>query len=619
MSQDSFAHLHVHTEYSTLDGAARLKPLMEEAVRLGMPAIAMTDHGNLLGAYDFVKEATRCRYQADRGHGGLRRCRGKGSSHSQGRGLFGQGGSDDVSARGAYTHMTMLGDRPGRPCTVSCGCLPAHLWTGCYKKPRVDRELLTLHGKGIIGDHRLPVRGGSDRTCGSGKYDQAVAAADEFRDIFDDGHFFVELMDHDLDIERGSPRGSCCGSRRTSNLPLVATNDLPLRKPGGRQGRQEHLLCINSGSTMDIPAGDGPGQRFAFSGDGYYVKVGAGDAEVFRGTSRGVRQHVAVADMVDATDIASAFKPRDLMPRFPAPAGKTEAELFEELVWEGMAIRYPDGVTDEARERAEFEIGVINSMGFPGYFLVVADFIGWAKGQKIRVGPGRGSGAGSIVAYAMRITDLCPLRHGLLFERFLNPDRVSMPDFDIDFDEKRRTEVIDYVVEKYGNEYVAQIVTLGRIKAKQAIKDCLSDLGYPFSMGDRMTKAYPPAIMGKNVPLADVFDKTAKRYDEAAGFRALVQGDPDAKKVFDVASGVEGLIRSTGVHAAGVIMSSVPLTDVIPVMKREADGAIITQWEYPTCEDLGMVKMDFLGLSNLTTIDEALRNIEREPWVSRST
>ena len=265
---------------------------------------------------------------------------------------------------------------------------------------------------------------------------------------------------------------------------------------------------------------------------------------------------------------------------------------------------------DHVRKQAEFELGVITQMGFSGYFLVVADFINWAKDNGIRVGPGRGSGAGSMVAYAMRITDLDPLEHGLIFERFLNPDRVSMPDFDIDFDERRRSEVIRYVTEKYGDDRVSYIVTYGTIKAKQAVKDSSRILGYPFAMGDRITKAMPAAVMGKDVPLQDIFDADHKRYGEGGEFRALYDGDNDVKRVVDTAIGIEGLKRQWGVHAAGVIMSSEPLLDIIPMLKRPADGAMITQFDYPTCETLGLIKMDFLGLRNLTVLDDAVKNIK---------
>ncbi|HWM15888.1 MAG TPA: DNA polymerase III subunit alpha, partial [Microbacterium sp.] len=291
------------------------------------------------------------------------------------------------------------------------------------------------------------------------------------------------------------------------------------------------------------------------------------------------------------------------------PAGETEQSWFVKEVERGLRARYPAGIPAEVRARADFETDVIVQMGFPGYFLVVADFINWAKENGIRVGPGRGSGAGSMAAYAMRITDLDPLQHGLLFERFLNPDRVSMPDFDIDFDDRRRGEVIQYVTQKYGDERVAQIVTYGTIKAKQALKDAGRVLGFPFSMGEKLTKAMPPAVMGKDMPLEGMFDKDHPRFKEASEFRALIETDAEAKTVFDAAVGLENLKRQWGVHAAGVIMSSEPLIDIIPIMKREQDGQIVTQFDYPACESLGLIKMDFLGLRNLTIIDDALDNI----------
>ncbi|MFW8745182.1 DNA polymerase III subunit alpha, partial [Mesorhizobium japonicum] len=292
------------------------------------------------------------------------------------------------------------------------------------------------------------------------------------------------------------------------------------------------------------------------------------------------------------------------------PEGETEESWFVQEVEKGLHVRYPNGIPDEVRRQAEYEIDVISKMGFPGYFLVVADFINWSKDHGIRVGPGRGSGAGSMAAYAMRITDLDPLQHGLIFERFLNPDRVSMPDFDVDFDERRRGEVIRYVTEKYGEERVAQIVTYGTIKAKQALKDAGRVLGFPFGMGEKLTKAMPPPIMGKDMALVGVTDPAHDRYKEAGDLRAILETDPDAKTVFDAARGLEGLKRQWGVHAAGVIMSSEPLIDIIPIMKREQDGQIVTQFDYPAAEALGLIKMDFLGLRNLTIIDDALDNIQ---------
>src|ERR1700754_1696391 len=321
----------------------------------------------------------------------------------------------------------------------------------------------------------------------------------------------------------------------------------------------------------------------------------------------GCRNTLLVAERVDTEGM---FTFKNLMPRFPVPDGHTEESWFRHEAYEGLKRRFPGGIPDTHLKQAEYELGIIIQMGFPSYFLVVADFIIWAKANGIAVGPGRGSAAGSVVAYAMGITDLDPLLHGLIFERFLNPERISMPDVDIDFDERRRGEVIKYVTDRWGEDKVAQIATFGTIKAKAAIKDAARVLGYPFAVGDRITKAMPPDVMGKGIPLSGIFDKEHKRYSEAGEMRTMYEQDPDVKKVIDTARGIEGLIRQTGVHAAGVIMSAEPIIDHIPLMRRPADGVIITQFDYPTCETLGLLKMDFLGLRNLTILDDAVKNIK---------
>src|SRR5688572_593370 len=303
---------------------------------------------------------------------------------------------------------------------------------------------------------------------------------------------------------------------------------------------------------------------------------------------------------------------QDLMPRAPVPEGETEESWLVKEVERGLHMRFPNGITERYRKQAEYEVGVIIQMGFPGYFLVTADLIQHAKSVGIRCGPGRGSAAGSLVAYVLGITDLDPIEHKLIFERFLNPERISMPDIDMDFDERRRGEMIRYTTEKYGEDRIAQIITYSTIKAKAAIKDSARVLyGQPgYAVADRISKAMPPAVMGKDIPLSGVFDPSHKRYSEATEVRALYEADPQVKEIIDTARGLEGLKRQWGVHAAGVIMSSKPLIDVIPIQRREADGAIITQFDMGACETLGLLKMDFLGLRNLTIIDDALENIE---------
>ncbi|AGW41669.1 DNA polymerase III subunit alpha [Leifsonia xyli subsp. cynodontis DSM 46306] len=591
---DSFVHLHVHSEYSMLDGAARVKPLIDAAVEQRMPAVAVTDHGNMFGAFDFWRTATDA---------GIKPIIGTEAYLTPGthrtdktRIRWGDGGGDDVSGSGAYTHMTLLAaTTEGMHNLFRMSSLASI--EGYYFKPRMDRELLSQYAKGIIATTGCP-SGEVQTRLRLGQYEEAKKAAAEFRDIFGKENFYAEIMDHGLGIERRI-MADLIRLAKELGLPLVATNDLHYTHAADAKSHAV-LLCVQSGSTLDDP------NRFKFDADEFYLKSSEQMRQLFRDHPDACDNTLAIAERVDVRfDTAANY-----MPRFPVPAGETEQTWFVKEVERGLAERYPNGVTPAVRKQADYEIGVISQMGFPGYFLVVADFINWSKDNGIRVGPGRGSGAGSMAAYAMRITDLDPLQHGLIFERFLNPDRVSMPDFDVDFDDRRRGEVIKYVTDKYGEERVAQIVTYGTIKAKQALKDSSRVLGFPFGMGEKLTKAMPPPVMGKDIPLTGIFDKQHPRYKEALDIRAVVESDPEAKTVFDTALGLENLKRQWGVHAAGVIMSSDPLIDVIPIMKREQDGQIVTQFDYPACESLGLIKMDFLGLRNLTIINDALDNIE---------
>ncbi|WP_370692349.1 DNA polymerase III subunit alpha [Nocardioides sp.] len=598
---DPFVHLHVHTEYSMLDGAARLGALANRAAELGQPAVAMTDHGNVFGAYEFYSKAKAAGVKPIIGIEAY--MAPNISRFERKRVNFYGGGPDDVSSRGAYTHMTLLSETTEGMHNLFR--LSTGAWRdGFFQHPRADRDLLTKHGKGLIGTTGCP-SGEVQVHLRHGAYDAARQTAADFQDILGRDNYFLELMDHGLDIER-RVRDGLLRLAKDLQIPLLATNDSHYVNKEDAPS-QEHLLCINSGSTMDIPAGDGPGQRFAFSGDGYYLKTAEEMRHLWRDFPEACDNTLLIAERCDVafTEGSGTF-----MPKFPCPPGENEDSWMVKEVERGLQVRYKGAVPDDVRKQAEFEIDVITRMGFAGYFLVVADFINWAKNNGIRVGPGRGSGAGSMVAYAMRITDLDPLVHGLIFERFLNPDRVSMPDFDIDFDERRRGEVIRYVTDKYGDERVSMIVTYGTIKAKQAVKDSSRILGYPFAMGDRITKAMPAAVMGKDVPLQEIFNPQHKRFGEGGEFRQLYDGDHDVKKVVDTAMGIEGLKRQWGVHAAGVIMSSEPLLDIIPMLKRPADGVMITQFDYPTCENLGLIKMDFLGLRNLTVLDDALKNIQ---------
>lgn len=596
MATKEFTHLHVHTEYSMLDGAARLGDLFTHAKELGMKSMATSDHGFLFGAFDFWRQA--------KAHDikpiiGVEAYLTPGTHRTdRSRVRWGDGSRDDVSGGGAYTHMTMWAETTEGMHNLFRASSIASLEGQLYK-PRMDREVLQTYSKGLIATTGCP-SGEVQTRLRLGQFDEAVQAASEFRDIFGKDNFYCEVMDHGLDIER-NVQEDLHRLAKQLNLPYVATNDLHYTRQEDHTAHAA-LLCVQSGSTLTDP------KRFKFDADNFYLRSPEEMYSIFGDIPGACENTLEIAERCNVEFNTKA----NYMPNFPVPEGENEESWFVKEVEKGLHYRFPQGVPDAVRKQAEYEVGVITSMGFPGYFLVVADFINWAKRNGIRVGPGRGSGAGSMVAYAMRITDLNPLDHDLIFERFLNPDRVSMPDFDVDFDDRRRGEVIDYVTEKYGEEKVAQIVTFGTIKAKQALKDASRVMDQPYSVGERLTKAMPPDVMGKNIALANVYNEEDKRYAEAADLRALIE-DPVDKiygQVFETAKGLEGLKRQWGVHAAGVIMSSKNLVDVIPVMRREADGQVITQFDYPTCEGLGLIKMDFLGLRNLTIISDAVENIK---------
>lgn len=607
-SKDSFVHLHVHTEYSMLDGASLLDGLFKRTSELEMPAIAMTDHGNMHGAYDFWKKAKAHDVKPIIGIEAYITPNTPRSERKRvrwGKGDAAQEGGDDVSGGGAYTHMTMWAESTEGMHNLFRLSSRSSL-EGYYFKPRMDKEILAEHSKGIIVSTGCP-SGAIQTRLRLGQWDEALKEAGELQDIFGKDNVFLELMDHGISIEK-RVRDDLLKLGQTMGIRPVATNDSHYNNPEDAAAH-EALLCVQSGSRMTEPPYSKGGKRFAFEGSGYYIKTAAEMRELW-----GRQDLIEACDntllIAERCDVQFTESTGGYMALADIPEGETEESWLRKETWRGIEIRYPgEKTTQEVRDRVEFEIDVILQKGYPGYFLVVADFIQWSKDNGIRIGPGRGSGAGSIVAYALRITDLDPLEHGLFFERFLNPERPSMPDFDIDFDDHRRGETIKYVTEKYGAEKVAQIATFGRIKAKQAIKDAARILDHGFAIGDRITKALPPDVMGKGVPLKELFNPDHKRYGEGGDFRALHDTDPDVRKIYETALGLEGQIRQTGIHAAGVIMASEPIIDIVPLMEPKQDGQVVTQFEYPTCEALGLVKMDFLGLSNLHTLEDALDNI----------
>ncbi|HET9144399.1 DNA polymerase III subunit alpha [Actinophytocola sp.] len=605
MAADSFVHLHVHTEYSMLDGAAKVEPLLAEAKRLEMPAVAMTDHGNLYGADEFYQTARRIGIKPIIGIEAylapVSRFHKKpvfwGDARQRGSDELGEGG--DVSGAGAYTHMTMwAADAAGLRNLFTLSSLAS--MQGYYRKPRMDRELLAEHAGGIIATTGCP-SGEVQTRLRLGQTAEALQAASDYRDIFGPENFFLELMDHGLPIER-SVRDGLLEVGRTLGLRPLATNDSHYVT---KDQATDHaaLLCVQSGKTITDP------NRFKFDGDGYYLKS-AGEMREYwdRQVPGAADTTLLVAERIESYE--EVYSHVDRMPMFAVPEGETQATWLHKEVMAGLRRRFPGGIPDGYVERAEFELNVINQKGYPAYFLVVADLVNHAKEVGIRVGPGRGSAAGSLVAYALGITNLDPIPHGLLFERFLNPERPSMPDVDIDFDDRRRGEMVRYATEKYGVDKVAQVITFGTIKTKAAIKDAARVLhGQPgFAIADRISKALPPPVMAKDIPLSGIVDPTHERYGEASEVRTLIETDQEVGKIFETARGLEGLIRNAGVHACAVIMSSEPLMQSIPLWQRD-DGSVITGWDYPSCEAIGLLKMDFLGLRNLTVIGDAIDNI----------
>lgn len=597
----SFVHLHNHTEYSMLDGAAKVKPMVAEAQRLGMPAIGMTDHGNMFGASEFYNVATEAGIKPIIG---IEAYIAPGSRFDTKRVQWGDRSQkgDDVSGSGAYTHMTMVAENATGLRNLFKLSSMASFEGQLGKWSRMDAELIAEHAEGIIATTGCP-SGEVQTRLRLGHDKEALEAAAKWQEIFGKDNFFLELMDHGIEIER-RVRDGLLEVGRKLGIPPLATNDCHYVT---REASHSHeaLLCVQTGKTLSDPA------RFKFDGDGYYLKSAADMRALWDAQVPGACDStLLIAERVQP--YAEVWAPRDRMPVFPVPEGHNQETWLRHEVTQGLARRFPEGAGQEYLDRADYEIKVICDKGFPAYFLIVADLINYARSVNIRVGPGRGSAAGSLVAYAMGITNIDPIPHGLLFERFLNPERPSAPDIDIDFDDRRRGEMVRYASDKWGSDRVAQVITFGTIKTKAALKDSARvNYGQPgFAIADRITKALPPPIMAKDIPLSGITDPTHERYKEAAEVRALLDTDPDVRTIYETARGLEGLVRNAGVHACAVIMSSEPLVDAIPLWKRPQDGAVITGWDYPSCEAIGLLKMDFLGLRNLTVIGDALENIK---------
>src|SRR3984885_6326679 len=586
MNSSNFVHLHLHTDYSLLDGACEIGELTAEAARRGMPAVAVTDHGNLFAAANFYHEATThgvkpiigCEmYVAPDNH------KNRGSEAQRPNHLVLLCENDE-----GYRNLIKL---------VSTGYLD-----GFYYKPRVDHALLARHSEGLIALSAC-LRGEVADALLSEKYDQAQKSAYRLRDIFGKQNFFLEVQDQGLEIETRINRDLVSLSRETG-IPLVATNDCHYLTQADSHA-QEVLMCIQTGKTM------GDSTRVKFATDQFYFKTAEEMAQVFREIPDAVSRTVAIADRcnVKIQRVSNPF------PEFKVPEGHTTDSYFEKVAREGFAQRAVQ-LERLAREgklrhsisdyesRLASEIQMIQKMRFAGYFLIVWDFIRYARAQEVPVGPGRGSAAGSLVSYALQITDVDPLQYDLLFERFLNPERVSMPDIDIDFCMRRRGEVIEYVTGKYGRTNVAQIITFGTMAAKAAIKDVGRAMDLPYGEVDRIAKLVPAQL---NITL----DEALK---QAPQLKALIDGDARYTDLMEVAKRLEGLARHASTHAAGVVISPEPLTNIVPLYKSNRDE-ITTQYDMKGLEHIGLLKMDFLGLTTLTVLDDTVRMIEQNRGV----
>ncbi|OHR22515.1 DNA polymerase III subunit alpha [Corynebacterium sp. HMSC034A01] len=603
--KSSFVHLHNHTEFSMLDGMAKVDMLADEVVRQGMPAVGMTDHGNMFGSNAFYRRMVDAGVKPIIG---IEAYMAPESRFNKKRVLWGTPDQkrDDVSASGAYLHQTMLAENAtGLRNLFKLSSLASYEGQ-LGKWPRMDAELIAEHADGIIATTGCP-SGDVQTRLRLGQYDAALEAAAMWQDIYGKDNYFLELMDHGLHIER-RVREDLLRIGQALDLPPLVTNDchyvLESQAPS-----HEAMLCVQTGKTLLDP------DRFKFDGTGYYIKSAEQMRELWDSTvPDGCDNTLWIAERVGDYGELWEEHPHDRMPIADVPEGHTPTSWLREEVLRGLKERFDGGeVPEEYLTRASYEIDVIDMKGYPSYFLIVAELIKHAREIGIRVGPGRGSAAGSLVAYALTITNIDPMEHGLLFERFLNPERPSAPDIDIDFDDRRRGEMITYAAERWGEDKIAQVITFGTVKTKQAIKDSAKvNFGQPgFQMADRINGALPPAIMAKDIPLSGITDPEHERYAEAAEVRSLIETDPDVAKIYETARGLEGVVRQAGVHACAVIMASVPLMEHIPMWKRPADGAIITGWDYPACEAIGLLKMDFLGLRNLTVLGDALENVKK--------
>ena len=593
-----------------LDGAARLGQLVAKAIEDGQPALGITDHGNMYGVIEFYKECTSQGIKPVLGIEAYM-AHDHRSERIARRGRMDDNGGLDEGGRKQYYHLTLLAEsNEGYRNLIQLSSLA--FLEGYHYKPRVDWELLEKYSGGLIattgclGGHVL-------QSLMNGDEKGALAKASRLQDIFGRDNLFVELQDHGLaDQHRTNPK--LVELARKINAPLLATNDSHYVNQSDHEAH-DALLCVQTGALMS------DADRFRFEGNEHYLKTSQEMRYLWRELPEACDNTLWIAERAD---VNITFGEQHL-PAFPIPDGfDDDAAYLAYLTWEGAKKRWGDNLPDSVVERLAYELRVITDMGFASYFLIVWDLIDYARKSGIRVGPGRGSAAGCAVAYCLKITDLDPLKYDLLFERFLNPSRISMPDIDMDFDSRYRDEMIRYAAEKYGRDHVAQIITFATIKARNAVRDAARVLGYDYGVGDRIAKAMPPLSQGRDTPLEFCFvenEKHKEGFRAASELRDLYNGDDNVRRVVDVARGLEGLKRSDGIHAAAVVITREPLTYHLPIQRKPSDAQngedapIVTQYEMHAVEDLGLLKMDFLGLRNLDVITDTVQMIRdtRDP------
>jgi DNA polymerase-3 subunit alpha len=608
----SFVHLHTHTEYSMLDGASRIRQLMAQAAADGQPAIAITDHGNMYGVLDFYKEAKKFDLNPIIGMEAYMAPQSRFDRPAR-RGKVDDTGGEGSRGEKLYYHLVLLAENETGYRNLIELSSKAFL-EGYYYKPRLDWELLEAHHEGLIATSAC-LGGIVAQHLLKDEYEKALEAAGRLQDIFGKESFYIEIQDHGM-AEQKRINPDLVRLAQHIGAPLVATNDSHYVKKEDHAAH-DALLCIQTGSLLSDT------NRFRFEGEEHYLKSAEEMRKLFSELPDACDNTLAIGERCQ---VEIEFGKANL-PEIPIPDqfasddyDKSATAYLQHLTITGAERRYEKPLPEPVRERIDYELSVIADMGFSGYFLVVWDLIHHAKTHGIRVGPGRGSAAGSVVAYCLEIVDLDPMRYDLIFERFLNPGRKQMPDIDMDFDERYRGEMIRYASERYGSDHVAQIITFSTIKARAAVRDAARVLGYPYSVGDKIAKAMPPLIMGRDTPLHACLELEPgfeDGYNMAQELREIIASDPDAKKVVEVATGLEGLRRQDGIHAAAVVITRDPLTEYLPIQRKPDPGQdpesapIVTQYEMHGVEELGLLKMDFLGLRTLSVIDRALELIKQ--------